>query len=89
MAYRTSLNKKYYISEYFIVVDFDDEYFYLKTRSGDTIKIDIEFTNHFKLLYAITVHKTQGMTIDKPYGIYEYAKMKDDMLYVALTRTSK
>ena len=31
MAYKTSLNKKYYNSEDFIVVDFDDGYFYLKT----------------------------------------------------------
>ena len=88
MAYRTSLNKKYYISEYFVVVGFNDEYFYL-THFGDTLKIDIKFINHFKPLYAIAVHKAQGMTIDKPYAIYEYDKMKHDMLYVALTRTSK
>ena len=69
MAYRTSLTKKYYNSEYFVVVYFDDECFYLKTPSGDTIKIDIKFTNHFKPLYVITIHKAQGMTIDKPYAI--------------------
>ena len=89
MAYRTSLNKKYYNSEDFVVVGFDDEYFYLKTPPGDTIKIDIKFTNHVKPLYAIAVHKAQGMTIHKPYAIYEYDKMKHDILYVALTRTSK
>ena len=89
MAYRTSLNKKYYNSEYFVVVDFDDDYFYLKTPVGDIIKIDIKFTNHFKPVYGITAHKAQGMTINKPYAIYEYDKMKHDMLYVALTRTSK
>ena len=89
MAYTSSLNKKYYNSEYFIVVDFDDDYFYLKTAKKDTAKIDIKFTNHFKPLYAMTVHKTQGMTINKPYAIYEYDRMKHDMLYVALTRTSK
>ena len=89
MAYRTNLNKKYYSSEDFIVVDFDDEYFCLKTPSGDTIKIGIKCTNHFKPLCGTTVHKAQGMTTDKPYSIYEYGKMKHDMLYVALTRTSK
>ena len=31
MAYRTSLNNKYYNSEDFIAVDFDDEYFYSST----------------------------------------------------------
>ena len=89
MAYTSSLNKKYYNSEDFIVVDFDDDYLYLKTPKKDTIKIDIKFTNHFKPLYAMTVHKAQGMTINKPYSIYEYNRMKHDMLYVALTRTSK
>ena len=66
MAYRTSLNKKYDNSEDFIVVDSDDEYIYLKTADDVTIKIDIKFTNHFKLLYCITVHKAQGMTMINP-----------------------
>ena len=35
----------------------------------------------------MTVHKVQGQTIDRPYSIYEYKRMKHDMLYVALTRT--
>ena len=39
MAYTSSLNKKYYNSEDSIVVDFDDDYFYLKTTKKDTIKI--------------------------------------------------
>ena len=89
MAYRSSLNNKYYNSEDFVVVGFDDEYFYLKTPSGDTIKIDIKFTNHFKPFYAMTVHKPQGMIINSDYAIYEYDRMRHDMLYVALTRTSK
>ena len=38
MAYTSSLNKKYYNSEDFIVVDFDDDYFYLKTTKKDTIR---------------------------------------------------
>ena len=31
MAYRTNLNNRYYNSEDFVVVDFDDDYFYLNT----------------------------------------------------------
>ena len=89
MACRTSANNTYYNSEDFVVVYFDDEYFYLKTADGVTIKIDIQFANHFKPFYGITVHKAQGMTIYKPYSIYGYDKMKHGMLYVALTRTSK
>ena len=44
---------------------------------------------HFKPFYAMTVHKAQGMTINDDYAIYEYDGMRHDMLYVALTRTSK
>lgn len=89
MAYRTSLNKKYYNSGYLIVVDSDDEYFYLKTQSGDTIKIYIKFTNHFKPLYGIAVHKTQGMTIDKPYSIYEYDKKETRYVVCCLNQNFK
>ena len=32
LAYRTSLSKKYYNSEDFTVIDFDDEYVYKKYR---------------------------------------------------------
>ena len=37
----------------------------------------------------MTVHKAQGMTINNDYAVYGYDRMKHDMLYVALTRTSK
>ena len=37
----------------------------------------------------MAVHKAQGMTINNAYAIHEYDRMKHDMLYVALTRTSK
>ena len=53
------------------------------------IIVDLKLTNCFKPMYAITVHKAQGMTINKPYSIYEYKIMKHDMLYVCLTRTSE
>ena len=89
MAFKTSLNNEYYNSEDFIVVGFDDEHFYSKTHKKDTVKIHIKFTNHFKPLYAMAAHKAQGMTTNNDYAIYEYERMKHDMLYVALTRTSK
>ena len=37
----------------------------------------------------MAVHKAQGMTINNDCAIYEYDRMRHDMLYVALTRTSK
>ena len=63
--------------------------FILKTSKKDTVNIDIKFTNHFEPYYAMTVHKAQGMTIHNDYAVYGYDRMKHDMLYVALTRTSK
>ena len=53
------------------------------------LNIELKFTNHFKPMYGITVHKAQGMTIDKPYSIYEYDRMAHDMLYVSSTKTQK
>ena len=46
-------------------------------------------TNGFKPMYGKTCHKAQGITINQPYSIYEYKRMKHDMLYVCLIRTSK
>jgi len=43
----------------------------------------------FRPAYALTVHKAQGASFDRPYTIYEHEKMKHDMLYVSLTRTRK
>ena len=53
------------------------------------IVVDLEFTNCFKPMYAITCHKAQGVTINQPYSMYEYKRMKHDMLYVCLARASK
>ena len=53
------------------------------------ITVDLNFTNCFKPMYAITAHKAQGMTINQPYSIDEHKRMKHDMLYVCLTKTSK
>ena len=38
------------------------------------IIIDLNFTNQFKPMYGLTVHKAQGQTINQPYSIYEYKK---------------
>ena len=61
----------------------------LNDFDNSEINVELKFTNPFKPMYAMTVHKAQGMTINRPYSIYEYNRMQHDMLYVALTRTSK
>ena len=88
MAYTN--NKQFYNSEDFIVKTFNEETMTLINDTDNSeITVDLKLTKCFKPMYAITVHKAQGMTINKPYSIYEYKRMKHDMLYVCLTRTSK
>ena len=54
------------------------------------IVVDLEFTNCFKPMYSITCHKAQGITINQPYSIYEYKRMKHDVTCLLnLVRTSK
>ena len=80
----------YYNSEDFTVKSFNDKYMcLLNDFDNSEINLELKFTNHFKPMYAMTAHKARGMTINKPYIIYEYNRMQHDMLYVALTRTSK
>ncbi len=74
MAYR-SHGKLFYNSEDFIVKSFDDKTMTLFNEIDDSdTKVELKFTNCFKPMYAITVHKAQGMTINRPYSIYEYKK---------------
>jgi len=87
MAYKSN-GKRYYNSEEFTVKSFNETHMRL-TNDDIDISIELKFTNHFKPVYAMTVHKAQGATINIPYSIYEYKRMRHDMLYVALTRTSK
>lgn len=98
VAYRTPKSCVYSNAESLVVVGW-------KTKNGDKDKIttEIELKNDdgliikldsskmidFRPAYSLTVHKAQGMSIDRPYTIYEHEKMMHDMLYVALTRTRK
>ena len=89
MAYKSN-GKKCYNSEDSIETSFDDKHMcVLNDLDGSEVNIELKFTNHFKPMYAITVHKAQGITINRPHSIYEYSRMQHDMLYVALTRTSE
>ena len=61
----------------------------INDADNSVMVVDLKLTHCFKPVYAVTVHKCQGMTINQPYSIYEYNKMKHDMLYVCLMRTSE
>jgi len=88
VAYRTH-GKKFYNGDEYIVKSYDDKNLILVDENNEELIIDIKLTNHFKPAFALTVHKAQGMTINKPYSIYEHQKMRSDMLYVSLTRTKQ
>jgi hypothetical protein len=62
---------------------------HLENDDGLIIKLDSSKMIDFRPAYALTVHKAQGASFDRPYTIYEHEKMKHDMLYVSLTRTRK
>ena len=54
----------------------------INDADNSEIIVDLKFTSCFKPMDAITCHRAQGMTIDQPYSIDEYERMKHDMLYV-------
>jgi len=88
IAYRTH-GKKFYNSDEYTVKSYDDKNLILVDENNEELIIDIKLTNHFKPAFALTVHKAQGATINKPYSIYEHKRMRSDMLYVSLTRTKQ
>lgn len=89
-----SYGKKYYNCEEFTVKSFDNKFMVL-LHEGDNrkinveLKLDLKFTKHFKPTFALTVHKAQGSTIDRPFSIYEYDRMSNTMLYVSLSRSTQ
>ena len=56
---------------------------------GRTIDIDMKYSCSFKPGYAMTVHKSQCLTIRDNYCIYERESMNKKMLDVAMTRATK
>ena len=46
------------------------------------------FQRCFRVCYCSTVHINQGITINKPYMIWEWERFSDKMKYVALTRST-
>lgn len=52
------------------------------------VKID-ELSERFEPAYAITIHKSQGDTIEKPYNIAEWQKLTNAQRYVAVSRGTR
>ena len=73
----------------FVVKSFTKDKMRLEqTDTNNEIELDPKCSSHFKPMCAMTAHKAQGIAINEPYSIYEYNRMRSDMLYVALTRTT-
>lgn len=53
-----------------------------------TVSLDM-FGKFFEPAYCTTVHSAQGQTFNFEYSIYEYNVMSSNILYTALSRTTK
>lgn len=68
----------------------DDKITMKVDNTDDVIIIDANtFHNSFRLGFCVTSYSSQGMTINKDYGIYEWRKMNNRHRYVCLSRSSK
>lgn len=47
-----------------------------------------EFQSLFMPAYCITIHKSQGITINEDYTVYEWEKLDERLKYVALSRAT-
>ena len=53
------------------------------------LEIDIkDFQSIFYVAYCITIHSSQGETLNEPYTIHDWKKLDKRLRYVALTRSS-
>ena len=48
-----------------------------------------KFNKLFLLAFCITTHKSQGLSLNEKYCIYEYHKFNKKLKYVALSRATK
>ena len=48
-----------------------------------------DFQRLFYVAYAITIHRCQGETYNRPYTIHEWERLDKRLKYVALSRTTK
>jgi len=80
---------------------FNNELFTIKSidRINSTITITDEsdkiinikteiFQQLFYIAFCITVHKSQGSTLNHNYTVHEFGKFDDKLKYVALSRSS-
>ena len=60
------------------------------TLPKDKLEISVEqFQLYFWVNYCSTMHRVQGDSIDRPFTIHEWNRIKKDMRYTAISRTTK
>ena len=73
-------------NERFEIIKYDTLQITMKNEKKE-IKIGVfDFQRLFRVAYCITIHSSQGMSIDKPYTLHEWRKYDKRLKYVALSR---
>ena len=89
IACRTNKKLEFVNSETGKVVDFNTKQIVIAIDGKEEqLKLDIEaFRMNFHCAYCITIHRSQGCSIDEAYTIYEWSKLDRKLRYVALSRS--
>ena len=88
IACRTRKGDGFVNSDECKVVEVNDKKVIVKIEGvKDLVTLDHdEFGKSFYPAYCITVHKSQGITIEEDYTIYDWDRMDNRLKYVALSR---
>ena len=76
-------------NEMFTITHIDEQHTTLTNEHAQVEMDTKDFQRHFYVAYAITIHKSQGQTYNKPYTIHEYNRLDKRLRYVALSRATK
>jgi ATP-dependent exoDNAse (exonuclease V) alpha subunit len=89
IAYRNCKALDIVNNESFKITNIDDENITFGNKRVKDKKIPTkEFQKLFFVAYAITIHKSQGDTIKKPFTIHEWERLDKRLKYVALSRAT-
>ena len=77
-------------NEFFTVDKVDSMAVWLKRDENEVIEFGHKFfLETFELAFAITVHCSQGLSIDEAFSIWEWEKFSKKMKYTAITRARR
>ena len=80
-------------NEMFMIKKVSEEWITMTSSENDSIACmsipTSEFTKHFSIGFAITIHCAQGQSYNHPYTIHEFSRLDNRLRYVALSRSTK